>query len=228
MGGAKFSAEAARRVRSELGATVQQSFGMAEGLTTFTGLDEDEETITTRQGRPTLEADEVLVVDDEGHEVPLGTSGHLLTRGPSTIRGYYRAPEHNAANFTADGFYRTGDIVRADERGYLTVVGRSKDQINRGGEKIAPEEVENVLLTSESVHDVSVVGVPDELLGERTKAFVIPREGSDRSTLSLPAIRRFLTDKGLAAYKIPDVVELVDEFERTAVGKVSKRHQRAR
>ena len=228
VGGAKFSAEAARRVRSELGATVQQSFGMAEGLTTFTGLDEDEETITTRQGRPTLEADEVLVVDDEGHEVPLGASGHLLTRGPSTIRGYYRAPEHNAANFTVDGFYRTGDIVRADERGYLTVVGRSKDQINRGGEKIAPEEVENVLLTSESVHDVSVVGVPDELLGERTKAFVIPREGSDRSTLSLPAIRRFLTDKGLAAYKIPDVVELVDEFERTAVGKVSKRHQRAR
>ncbi|MBA4021928.1 MAG: 2,3-dihydroxybenzoate-AMP ligase [Gordonia sp.] len=228
VGGARFSAEAARRVRSELGAVLQQSFGMAEGLTTFTGLDEEEDTITTRQGRPTLAADEVRVVDDDGHEVARGDAGHLLTRGPSTIRGYYRAPEHNAQSFTADGFYRTGDIVREDERGYLTVVGRSKDQINRGGEKVAPEEVENLILAFDAVHDVSVVGIPDEMLGERTKAFVMPRKGGDTSTLTLAGIRKFLRDKGLAAYKLPDVVELVDEFERTPVGKVSKRGQRAR
>lgn len=226
VGGAKFSAEAARRVRTELGAAVQQSFGMAEGLTTFTGLDDDEETTTTRQGRPTLSADEVMVVDDHGQEVGKGASGHLLTRGPSTIRGYYRAPEHNARSFTADGFYRTGDIVREDDRGYLTVVGRSKDQINRGGEKIAPEEVENLILAHEAVHDVSIVGVPDEVLGERTKAFVMPREGGDTAVLTLSGIREFLQDQGLAAYKLPDVLELVDEFERTAVGKVSKRNQR--
>ncbi|PYE18177.1 2,3-dihydroxybenzoate-AMP ligase [Williamsia limnetica] len=228
VGGAKFSAQAAGRVRAELGATVQQSFGMAEGLTTFTGLDEDDDTITSRQGRPTLSADEVVVVDDEGTVVPTGTAGHLWTRGPSTIRGYYRAPEHNAQNFTADGFYKTGDIVLEDERGYLTVVGRSKDQINRGGEKIAPEEVENLLLAFDAVHDVSVVGVPDEMLGERTKAFVVPRAGGDTSLLTLGTIRKFLRDKGLAAYKLPDVVELVDEFERTAVGKVSKLNQRAK
>jgi 2,3-dihydroxybenzoate-AMP ligase len=227
VGGAKFSAQAARRVRAELGATVQQSFGMAEGLTTFTGLDDDEDTITSHQGKPTLPADEVVIVDDDGVEVPLGTPGHLLTRGPSTIRGYFRAPEHNVQSFTADGFYRTGDIVRQDERGYLTVVGRSKDQINRGGEKIAPEEVENLLLGFGDIHDVSVVGIPDDMLGERTKAFVVPRPGGDRSQLTLATIRKFLRDKGLAAYKLPDVVELVDEFERTPVGKVSKRHQRA-
>ncbi|ORM35321.1 AMP-binding protein [Williamsia sp. 1135] len=228
VGGAKFSAQAAGRVRAELGATVQQSFGMAEGLTTFTGLDEDDDTITSRQGRPTLSADEVVVVDDEGTVVPTGTAGHLWTRGPSTIRGYYRAPEHNAQNFTADGFYKTGDIVLEDERGYLTVVGRSKDQINRGGEKIAPEEVENLLLAFDAVHDVSVVGVPDEMLGERTKAFVVSRAGGDTSLLTLGTIRKFLRDKRLAAYKLPDVVELVDEFERTAVGKVSKLNQRAK
>lgn len=227
VGGARFSAEAARRVRAELKATVQQSFGMAEGLTTFTGLDDDEDTITSRQGKPTLPGDEVVIVDDDGQVVSTGTPGHLLTRGPSTIRGYYRAPEHNAQNFTADGFYRTGDIVREDERGYLTVVGRSKDQINRGGEKIAPEEVENLLLAFDAVHDVSIVGVPDDLLGERTKAFVVPRSGVDAKELTLAGVRQFLRDKGLAAYKLPDVLELVEEFERTPVGKVSKRHQRA-
>lgn len=226
VGGAKFSEEAARRVRTELGATVQQSFGMAEGLTTFTGLDDDDDIKTTRQGRPTLSADEVMVVDDHGAGVSAGSPGHLLTRGPSTIRGYYLAPEHNAGSFTADGFYRTGDIVWEDEHGYLTVVGRSKDQINRGGEKVAPEEVENLILAHEAVHDVSIVGVPDDVLGERIKVFVMPREGGDVTALTLPGIREFLQDKGLAAYKLPDVLELVDEFERTAVGKVSKRNQR--
>lgn len=226
VGGARFSAEAARRVRTELGATVQQSFGMAEGLTTFTGLDDDEETITCSQGRPTLSADEVVVVDDDGLVVPAGTPGHLLTRGPSTIRGYYRAPELNAHSFTDDGFYRTGDIVCVDDRGYLSVVGRSKDQINRGGDKIAPEEVENLLLAHDLVHDVSVVGVPDDVLGERTKAFVMTRKGSDPSQLTLAVVRDFLKEQGLAVYKLPDVLELVDEFERTAVGKVSKKNQR--
>lgn len=226
VGGAKFSAEAARRVRPELGATLQQVFGMAEGLVNYTRLDDDEETITTTQGLRISPDDEVRVVDDDDREVPAGQPGHLLTRGPYTIRGYYRAPEHDARSFTADGFYRTGDIVRVDERGYLTVLGRAKDQINRGGEKIAPEEVENLLLGHEAVHDVSLVGVPDELLGERTKAYIILREGADPAALSALGVRRFLRDRGLAAFKIPDVIEFVREFPSTGVGKISKREQR--
>lgn len=228
VGGAKFGAEAARRVGRELGATLQQSYGMAEGLHTFTGLDEDEETITTRQGRPTSDADEILIVDDHDRPVPPGTPGHLLTRGFATIRGYYRVPEHDAQTFTADGFYRVGDLVQQDPRGYLTVVGRAKDQINRGGEKIAPEEVENHLLAHPGVHDASVVGVPDEALGERTKAYVVPRAGADRSTLTVAGTRSFLRERGLAAYKLPDLVEVVEQFPSTVAGKVSKRAQRAK
>lgn len=227
VGGARFSVEAARRVRSELGAIVQQSFGMAEGLATFTGLDEDEDTTVTRQGRTPLAADEIRIVDDNGADVAPGEAGQLQTRGPATIRGYYRAPELNAASFTPDGFYRTGDIVTRDDRGYLTVVGRTKDQINRGGEKISPEEVENLLLGHEAVHDVSVVGIPDAVLGERIKAYVMRREGADDSALTLAGIRQFLRSRGLAAYKMPDVLEVVAEFQRTAVGKISKVDQRA-
>ncbi|WP_407671452.1 AMP-binding enzyme [Parafrankia elaeagni] len=125
-----------------------------------------------------------------------------------------------------DGFYRTGDIVERDERGYLTVLGRSKDQINRGGEKIAPEEVENLILGHEGVHDVSVVGVPDRIIGERIKAYLIPRQGVDPVTLRLPTIRQFLRECGLAAYKLPDALEIVGEFPHTAIGKVSKLAQR--
>ncbi len=226
VGGAKFSEEAARRVTPELGVGLQQVFGMAEGLVNYTRLNDDEVTIATTQGRPISPEDEVRVVDDNDEDVAPGEPGHLLTRGPYTIRGYYRAPEHNARSFTSDGFYRTGDIVRAIDRGYLTVLGRSKDQINRGGEKIAPEEVENLLLAHEAVHDVSVVGVPDALLGERTKAYVILREGVEPGALSILGVRRFLRERGLAAYKIPDTIEFVAQFPSTGVGKVSKREQR--
>ncbi|GLY30716.1 AMP-binding protein [Kineosporia sp. NBRC 101731] len=225
VGGARLSAEVARRVRPELDVILQQGFGMAEGLVNYNPLDVDEHTSLTCQGRPISPGDELLVLDDEGHEVPRGTPGHLLTRGPTTIRGYFRAPEQNARSFTPDGFYRTGDIVQQDERGFLTVVGRSKDQINRGGEKIAPEEVENLILGHDAVYDASVVGVEDRLLGERVKAYVILREGAD--PVSLGAIRGYLRERGLASYKLPDALEVVTAFPQTAIGKVSKRLQRA-
>ena len=226
VGGAKFSQSAAERIETDLGARLQQVFGMAEGLVNYTRLDDDATTVTTTQGRPISDADEVRIVDDNDRDLPAGQAGHLLTRGPYTIRGYYRAAEHNAKSFTADGFYRTGDIVTRDERGYLTVVGRAKDQINRGGEKIAPEEVENHLLAHDWVHDVSVVGIPDEYLGERSKAYVVLRTEYAATPPSSLEIRRFLRERELAAYKIPDVVEFVTEFPRTSVGKISKNEQR--
>ncbi|MFI5497058.1 (2,3-dihydroxybenzoyl)adenylate synthase [Actinoplanes sp. NPDC051859] len=226
VGGARLSMEAARRVRPELDVILQQGFGMAEGLVNYNRFDVDEETSVRCQGSPISPGDELLVLDDAGSPVPPGTPGHLLTRGPTTIRGYYRDPVENARSFTPDGFYRTGDIIERYENGYLAVVGRSKDQINRGGEKVAPEEVENLILGHEGVHDVSVVGVPDRILGERVKAFVVPREGADPATLKLSAIRKYLRERGLAAYKLPDALEVVAEFPQTAVGKVSKRLQR--
>ncbi|MFD3514607.1 (2,3-dihydroxybenzoyl)adenylate synthase [Streptomyces sp. NPDC058657] len=225
VGGAKFSEAAARRVGPALGCTLQQVFGMAEGLVNYTRLDDDPETIVTTQGRPISAADEIRIVDDADVEVPEGEAGHLLTRGPYTIRGYWRAPEHNARSFTADGFYRTGDIVRRTPTGHLVVEGRAKDQINRGGEKIAPEEIENIILGHPAVHDCSLVAVPDEYLGERTLAYVILRAGAE--PLKSVAVKKFVREQGLAAYKVPDRVEFVTAFPQTGIGKISKKDQRS-
>jgi 2,3-dihydroxybenzoate-AMP ligase len=223
VGGAKFGAEAARRVRPTFGCILQQVFGMAEGLVNYTRLGDPEDIILHTQGRPISPDDEIRVVDDEDCEVAPGEIGHLLTRGPYTIRGYYKAAEHNARAFTPDGFYRTGDLVRRTPLGYLVVEGRAKDQINRGGDKVAAEEVENHILAHPAVRDVAVVAMPDAFLGERTCAFVIPRGTPPKGI----EITRFLRERGLAGYKIPDRVEFVDAFPQTGVGKVSKKALRA-
>jgi 2,3-dihydroxybenzoate---[aryl-carrier protein] ligase len=208
VGGAKFAAEPARRVRGTLGCALQQVFGMAEGLLNFTRLDDPEDVVFTTQGRP-------LCPDDE---IRIAGNGELLTRGPYTLRGYYRAPEHNERSFTEDGFYRTGDVVQQLPSGHLVVDGRVKDQINRGGEKISAEELENHLLAHPAVHDAAVVGMADPVLGERTCAFLILK---DRAT-TLREITAFLTERGVAAYKLPDRVEILGSFPLTKVGKVSK------
>ncbi|MFG2776688.1 (2,3-dihydroxybenzoyl)adenylate synthase [Streptomyces prunicolor] len=223
VGGAKCSAEVAKRIRPTLGCTLQQAFGMAEGLINFTRLDDPEEVVVHTQGRPISPGDEIRVVDTSGHDVPAGETGELLARGPYTVRGYYRADEHNARTFTDDGFYRTGDLVRLRPDGNLVVEGRAKDQINRGGEKIAAEEVENHLLAHPGVHDAAVVAVPDLFLGERSCAYVIPR-GPGPSAAELTV---FLKSRGIAAYKVPDRIEFVDAFPLTGVGKVSKKHLRS-
>ncbi len=222
VGGAKFSAEVAKRIRSTFGCTLQQVFGMAEGLVNYTRLDDPEEIIIHTQGRPMSEFDEIRVVDEGDNEVEPGQVGSLLTRGPYTIRGYYKAEEHNAKSFTPDGFYRTGDLVKINKQGYLVVEGRDKDQINRGGEKVAAEEVENHLLAHAAVHDVAIVSMPDDYLGERTCAFVITRGQAP----TVGELKMFLRNRGIAAYKIPDRIEFIDSFPQTGVGKVSKKELR--
>ncbi len=218
VGGAKLTEAAARRVGPELGCRLQQVFGMAEGLVCYTGLHDDEQRIVTTQGRPMAEHDELRVVDDDDRVLPAGSTGSLQTRGPYTIQGYYRAEEHNARAFTSDSWYRTGDVVRVTAEGDVVVEGRDKDQINRGGEKIAAAEIENELLAHPAIHDVAVVAMPDELLGEKSCAFVVARGTPPRK----PELRRFVLERGLAAYKVPDRFEFVDELPRTHVGKVSK------
>lgn len=222
VGGSKFSAEAAKRIRPVFDCQLQQVFGMAEGLVNYTRLDDPEEIVIHTQGRPMSPYDEVKILDEEDREVPPGEAGHLLTRGPYTIQGYYKAPEHNAKAFTKDGFYRTGDIVRLTEDGYLIVEGRDKDQINRGGEKIAAEEVENHLLAHPAVHDAAIVAMPDYYMGEKSCAFIILRE----ENITKRQLKTFLRERGLATYKIPDEILFVDHFPMTHLGKVSKKDLR--
>ncbi|MBS4102881.1 (2,3-dihydroxybenzoyl)adenylate synthase, partial [Tsukamurella paurometabola] len=220
VGGAKFPPEAARRVAPELGCRLQQVFGMAEGLVNYTRDDDPEDLVLGTQGRAISPDDEVRVLDDDGKPVADGDPGHLWTRGPYTIRGYLGGVD--AESFDAEGFYRTGDIVRRLPSGHLVVEGRAKDQINRGGEKIAAEEVENHLLAHPLVIDAAIVAVADEFLGERTCAVLLT--GDDRPTV--PDVKKFVRARGVAEYKVPDRVEFVAEFPTTGVGKISRRELR--
>ncbi len=228
VGGARLAPEVARRVRTEI-AALQQVYGMAEGLVCYTAMDDDPETILNTQGRPMSPYDEVRVVDPERAPavvaVAPGEVGELQTRGPYTIRGYYRAGPAERAAFTADGFYRTGDLVRIDPTGSIAVVGRSKEQINRGGEKIAPAEVENALLEHPRVHDVCVLGEADEVLGERVVAYVVPKpvRRAEEPALDRRSLRRHLVQCSIAPFKIPDEFRVVDTLPTTAVGKIARR-----
>lgn len=219
VGGANFSAESGRRMQPAFDCTLQQVYGMAEGLVNYTRLDDPEEIIIHTQGRPMSPYDEIRIVDQEDREVESGQVGELLTRGPYTIRGYYKAEKHNAKVFTSDGFYRTGDLVSLNAAGYIMVKGRAKDQINRGGEKIAAEEVEGHLIAHPDVLDVAIVSMPDKFLGERSCAFIIPLH----QTIIASDLKRFLIERGIAAFKIPDRIEIVDAFPQTALGKISKK-----
>jgi 2,3-dihydroxybenzoate-AMP ligase len=223
IGGAKLHEALARRVEPELGCRLQQVFGMAEGLVCYTRLDDPLERVVSTQGRPMSPYDELRVVDEHDRELAAGETGDLLTRGPYTIRGYFAAPEHDARAFTSDGFYRTGDRVRMLPDGSLVVEGRSKDQINRGGEKIAAPEVEAQLCAHPAVEAAAVVAMPDPYLGERSCAFVVAR-----AEISAKELVAYLKQRGLAAYKIPDRIELTAALPQTAVGKVDKQALRAR
>ncbi|WP_104400136.1 (2,3-dihydroxybenzoyl)adenylate synthase [Vibrio penaeicida] len=218
VGGAKLAEEAARRISPALGCTLQQVFGMAEGLVCFTQLDGSADHICKTQGYPMSPGDEVRVVDNEGNLVAPGEKGLIQVRGPYTMRGYFGMPDKNAESFTADGFYVSGDLVEQGEDGAITVVGRQKEQINRGGEKLSGEELENVLLGHDGVLDAVVVGLPDTLLGERICAFVIPKV----EALSTLKLKRHLKEQGVAAFKMPDEFRFIERFPETGVGKVNK------
>ncbi|MGW5314592.1 (2,3-dihydroxybenzoyl)adenylate synthase [Nocardia thailandica] len=223
VGGAKLAEVNAREVEPALGCRLQQVFGMAEGLLNYTRLDDDDELVYTTQGRPLSPADELRVVDGDGEPVLPGEEGELLTRGPYTLRGYYRAPEHNARAFTPDGFYRSGDLVRQLPSGHLIVSGRIKDVINRGGENISCDELEEHLLAHPAVRHAAAVGLPDPTLGEKVCVVLVV-------TGELPALgelKSFLTARGLATYKLPDVVRRTEALPLTAVGKIDKKALKA-
>jgi salicylate---CoA ligase len=220
VGGARLADELARQVRPVLGATLQQVFGMAEGLLNYTRLDDPDTVICGTQGRPLSPGDEVRIVDGDGHDLPDGEPGALLTRGPYTPRGYYGAPEQNARAFTPDGWYASGDVVRRRPDGNLVVEGRDKDMINRGGEKVSAEEVENLVYRMPGIAQVAAVAAPDAELGERVCLFVVPRPGSD---LTLDAIRDGMATAGVARFKWPERLEIVAELPVTKVGKLDKK-----
>jgi len=221
VGGSRLPDEHAARVRPVLGATLQQVFGMAEGLINTTRLDDPEDVIVGTQGRPVHEADEVRILDPLGKDVPDGVPGAIYTRGPFTSRGYYNAADHNARAFLADGWYGSGDVVVRRPDGNLVVHGRDKDMINRGGEKISAEEVEDLMYRLGSLELVAAVAMPDPVLGERLCVYVVPKPGHEAP--SIEEVRDAFEHRGVAAYKFPERLEVVTELPMTKVGKINKK-----
>jgi 2,3-dihydroxybenzoate-AMP ligase len=168
-GGAKLAPELRRRVERQFGCAFQESFGTGEGLLNMTRLDDPAEIRFTSSGRPISPADEIRIIDERGNDVPDGAVGELICRGPYTVRGYYNAPEKDRASFTHDGYYRMGDMVRRID-GNLFVEGRLKDIINRGGEKVSCEEIENYILGHPKIKNVCVVAMHDATFGEKACA----------------------------------------------------------
>jgi cyclohexanecarboxylate-CoA ligase len=208
-----------RDARARLGCVVSAGWGMTEnGLVTCNGLRDPEEKIFGSDGLP-VPGMELLVADGDGAPAPAGTEGDLLARGAAQFVGYFRRPQFTADAHTADGWFRTGDRATIDRDGYLTITGRTKDVIIRGGENIPVVEVENLLYTHPKIAGVAIVAMPDPRLGERACAVVVPREGQ---TVTLTEIVRFLEQHQLARQKFPERLELVSEFPTTPSGKIQK------
>jgi len=220
-GGQRMQPEVRLRTRELIpSAFVQENFGMSEGMLFFVRSEDPEDVRLETCGRPISPDDEVRLVDEEGREVAPGEVGELTCRGPYTLRGYYGVPEYNARQFTPDGFYRSGDLMRLDPSGNYVVEGRKKDLVNRGGEKISAEEIENLILSHPSVQNIACVPIPDPNLGERMCACVILKRNC---VLTLKELVAFLMDKEIAKFKLPERLEVLSDFPVSPFGKVSKK-----
>ena len=200
-----------------------QLFGMGEGFFSLSSLTAPREARLTTVGTPISPLDEFRVLDPASErEVADGETGELACRGPYTLRGYFDAADLNQAAFTSDGFYRTGDLVAAlwfgPERS-ISVEGRLKDIINRGGEKISAEEVEVLLLRHPGIQAAAVIPMPDERLGERSCAYLV----ATRRELELADLQAHLDGLGVAKFKWPERLEWVPALPKTAVGKLDKK-----
>ncbi|MBF0167977.1 MAG: AMP-binding protein [Alphaproteobacteria bacterium] len=221
-GGARLSTELRVKLRAHLGCLTQEDYGTAEGLINLTRFDDPEEVQLTSSGQPICDEDEIKVLDANGNEVPDGEPGELAVRGPYTIRGYYNNPTANAKAFTVDGFYRMGDVVRKKGR-IIWAEGRKGDLINRGGEKISVDEIENLILKHPSVKAVALVAMSDPIYGEKACAFATLRE--DQS-LSFKELSQFLLAQGIAKFKLPERLEVLEEFPVSPAGKILRRSLR--
>jgi len=222
-GGSHMPSELIKKVYDKLGCKFFNVFGMSEGPCAQTRLQDSDEAVFHTVGWPVCPYDEFKVIDAEGRDLPRGTEGELVARGPCIFRGYFKAEVENREAFTADGFFRTGDIAKFDPEGRLIITGRKKDIIIRGGENISAKEVEELILSHPKVEQVAVVGMPDPVLGERACAFIKPKQGK---SVSFDEIISYLKEKKTSVLYLPERMESVEELPLTNVGKVDKKRLR--
>jgi non-ribosomal peptide synthetase component E (peptide arylation enzyme) len=217
-GGASCPIETIREFRARMHGHLIELYGMLEtGFHTYTRLDDDPEAVTGTVGRVSSGLG-LRLIDASGHDVAPGAEGEIAAQGPSVHLGYHKNPTANAELFTADGWFRTGDLGQFDSAGNVKIVGRLKEMINRGGKKFFPREIEEILYTHPKILHAAIVGVPDPRLGERNCLCVIPRPGQ---TLTLDEAVGYLKD-GVATYKLPETIEIFDELPFTPTGKIQR------
>ncbi|MGE4324488.1 MAG: AMP-binding protein [Pseudodonghicola sp.] len=214
----------ALQLKHRIGADAVTLYGMTEGIICYGHKDDGDYILGETVGRPIDPHTEIRIVDPEtGEELPEGEIGEMIFRSANSTRGYFDAEDRNREAFTADGFCKSGDLMsirRVDGVLHLTFNGRVKDVVSRGGEKINCQEVESVVMTHPDIAAVLCVPMPDQAYGEKMCAFVIPASG--RSVPDVAALGRFLEGKGMAKFKWPERIEVVDAFPQTGSGKPSK------
>ncbi|MGH8219744.1 MAG: AMP-binding protein [Steroidobacteraceae bacterium] len=209
----------ARRAVETLQSAICGAFGTTEGcLATLASPEDAPEQAWGSDGRA-LPSIRIRVCDEAGRERPAGAEGHFEIASPTMFDGYLEDPSATAQAYTADGWYRTGDLATIDAAGYLRITGRVKDVINRGGEKIPVADIEQLLYQHEAVREAAIVAMPDARLGERACVFVAPRPGR---ALDLPSLKIFLDERRVAKQYWPERLELLEELPKTASGKIQK------
>lgn len=215
--GAPIPGPLVEQARAALGAKIVSAWGMTEnGAVTTTELSDDDERAVNTDGHP-LPGVEIKVVDASDQPLPVGEAGRLLLRSCSNFGGYLKRPQLNGTD--ADDWFDTGDLARIDERGYLRITGRSKDVIIRGGENIPVVEIESLLYKHPAVALAAVVSFPDERLGERACAVVVPKAGQ---SIDLPEIQRFMKEHKVAIQYVPERLIVQEAMPATPSGKIQK------
>jgi len=219
-GGAPSTPELVRSVYERIGCKFVNTLGAAEGLGSMTRLHADLETICTTVGQKDCPYAQYKAVDLDGHEVQSGREGELLAKGPGIFSGYFKSEEDNKKTFTSDGFFKTGDLAKIDESGTMTITGRIKETILRGGETISAVAIERMISSHPGVAEAAVIGMPDKIFGERICAYVTLKEGA---SLSFQELVAYLKSIGASVLQMPERLEIIDAVPLTKIGKADKK-----
>jgi len=217
--GAPLTYETAEKIEILMDCKIQTIYGATDaGTPTLTSTNDNREKRLTTAGKVVRGCD-CQLWDSNGKPVPQGESGEVVWRGPDKSWPYLGDPESTKNAFTADGYYRSGDLGRFDDEGYLRIVGRIKDMILRGGRNISPRTIEEPLMKHPAVLEAAVASMPDKILGERACAFVMLKDGC---SLTFDDVVKFLTEEKLAVWQLPERLEILDDMPKSTGGKIAK------
>jgi long-chain acyl-CoA synthetase len=221
-GGASVMPVTSARWKALTGRDIIEGYGLSETSPVLTLNPPNQSSFSATVGLP-LPSTDIKLLDDDGREVPMGEAGEICARGPQVMRGYWEKPQANAMAFTADGYFRTGDIGVFDTSGFLKIVDRKKDMVLVSGFNVYPNEVEAVVASCPGVAECACVGVPDEKTGEAVRLFVVKAADASLTDEQIVAHCRL----ELASYKVPKQVRFLDTLPKSTVGKILRKDLRA-